>query len=94
MVLERSMESRISRHIIERRKPEELDTVSQFMKELRLSQVEAQSRLNEQMLCMGDVFTKLVAAISQPVYVVPNQYRNREYPPPQGGYKSNLKESY
>ena len=43
---------------------------------------------------MRDVFTKSVAAIPQPVYVASNQYGNREYPPPQGGYKTNLKGCY
>ena len=80
--------------IIERRKPEDLDTVTQLMKKLRLSQAEAQKRLNEEMLVMRDVFAKSVAAIPQPVYVVPNQYGNREYPPPQVEYKTNTKGCY
>ena len=47
--IERSAEPRILERIIESRKPEDLDTVTQLMKELRLSQVEAQKRLDEQM---------------------------------------------
>ena len=76
VVLERSTDSRIPEHIIDRGKPEDLDTGTQLMKELRLRQVEAQKRLDEQMLFMRDVFTKAVAAIPQPVYVAPNQYQN------------------
>ena len=79
---------------IDRRKPKDLDTVTQLLKELTLSQVEGLNSLDEQMLFMRDVFTKSVAAIPQPVYVALNQYGNREYPPPQGGYKTNLKEFY
>ena len=78
MVIECSTEPRIPERIIERSKPKDLDTVTQLDKELRLSQVEPQKRLDEQMLFMRDVFTKSVAAIPQPVYVVPNQYGNRE----------------
>ena len=94
VVIERPTEPRIPERIIERRKPEDLDTMTQLMKELRLSQTEAQQRLDEQMLFMRDVFTKSMAAIPQPVYVTPNQYGNREYPPPQAGYKTNLKGCY
>ena len=94
VVLERSTESRIPERIIERSKPKDLDNVTQLVKELRLTQVEAQKMLDEQMLFMRDVFTKSVAAIPQPVYVAPNQYGNWEYPPPKVGYKTNLKGCY
>ena len=94
VVLEHSTESRIRGHIIKRRKPEDLDTVTQLMKELRLRQVEAETRLNEQILFMRDIVTKTVAAIPQPVYVAPNQYGNRECLPLQGGYETNLKGGY
>ena len=42
---------------IERKKPEDLDLVTQLMKELRLSQAEAQKRLEEQIVFIRDVFT-------------------------------------
>ena len=67
VVLEHSMDSRIPERIIERRKSEDLGDVTQLMKEMRLSQVEAQKRLDEQLLFIRDVFTMSVAAILQPV---------------------------
>ena len=82
VVLESSTEFRTPERSIERRKPEDMDTVTQLMKELRLRQVEAQTRLFVKMLFVRDDFNKSVAAIPQPVYVAPNQYGNREYPPP------------
>ena len=86
MILERLPEFRIQECNIERSKLKDLDSVTQLMKELRLSQVEAQKRLDEQMLFMRDVFTKSVAAIAQPMYVAPNQYGNQEYLLPHGGF--------
>ena len=77
---------------IERKKPEDPDSVTQLMIELRLSQAEAQKRLEEQMVFMRDVFTKSVSSMPQtplqprrnaPSYS-PNQYGNREYPPSAG----------
>ena len=53
---------------IERKKPEDLDSVTQLMKELRLSQDEAQKRLEEQMVFMRDVFTKSVSSMPQTCY--------------------------
>ena len=94
VILERPPKSRIQERNVERRKPEDLGSVTQHMKELRLSQVEAQKRLDEKMLFMRDVFTKSVSAIPQLMYVAPNQYGNREHPPPQGRYKTNLKGCY
>ena len=94
MILKRPPESRAPKRIIEKTKPEDVDSVIQLMKELRLSQMEAQKRLDEQMLLMRHVCTKSVAAIPQLMYVAPNQYGNWEYPLLKGGYKTNLKGCY
>ena len=45
--------------------PEDLDSVTQLMKELQLSQAEAQKRLEEQMVFMRDVFTNSVSSMPQ-----------------------------
>ena len=68
--------------------------MTHLMMEFRLRQVEVQKGHDEQMLFIKDVFTKSVASIPQPVYVAPNQYGNREYPPLQGAYRTNLKGWY
>ena len=74
---------------IERKKPKDLDSVTHLMKDLRLSQAEAQKKLEEYLVFIRDVFTKLVSSIPrtplQPgtyaPYYSPNQYGNKEYPP-------------
>ena len=72
------------------------------MKELRLSQAEVQKRLEEQMVFMRDVFTKLVSSMPQtPLqpptnasYYSPNQYGNREYPPSPEANRTNVRGCY
>ena len=83
---------------IEQKKPEDLDSVTQLMKELRLSQAEAQKRQEEQIVFMRDVFTKSVSSMPQtPLqpwtnapYYSPNQYGNREYPLSPGATRMNV----
>ena len=73
--------------------------VTQLMKELRLSQAEAQKRLEEQTVFMRDVFTKSVSSMPQtPLQprtnvssYSPNQYGNREYPPSPGSNRTNVR---
>lgn len=79
-----------------RRKVEELDDVTQLMKELKLSQLEAQKRHDEQISFMRDVFMKSAPspfAQQAPPYYSPNQYGNREYPPSPGN-KTNIRGCY
>ena len=87
---------------IEQKKPEDLDSVTQLMKELRLSQAEAQKRLEGLMVFMRDVFTKSVSSMPQiPIqpwtnapYYSPNQCGNREYPPSPGANTTNVRGRY
>ena len=72
------------------------------MKDLRLSQAEAQKRLEEQMAVMRDVHTKSVSSMPQtPLqprrnvpYYSSNQYGNREYPSSPGANKTNVRGCY
>ena len=87
---------------IEQKKPEDLDSVIQLMKELRLRQAEAQKSLEEQMVFISDVFTKSSSSMPQtPLqprtnapYYLPNQYGNREYPPSPGAHRTNVRGCY
>jgi hypothetical protein len=74
-------------------KAEELDSVTELMRELKLSQLEAQRKVDEQLSFMRDVFTKMAPAPSAPApYYSPNQYGNREYPP--AGNRTNVRGCY
>jgi len=58
--------------------PQTLDEVTSMMKKLKLSQVEATKKLNEESAFLRDVFTKTPP---KSPYYSPKQYGNREYPP-------------
>jgi len=60
-----------------------LDEVTKMMKDLQLSQVEAQKRFENELAFLRDVFTKVspsATAHAPAPYYPPCQYRNREYP--------------
>jgi len=58
--------------------PQTLNEVTSMMKQLKLSQVEATKKLNEELAFLRDVFTKTPP---KGPYYSPKQYGNREYPP-------------
>jgi len=58
--------------------PETLDEVTQMMKDLQLSQLEAQRKLDEELAFLRDAFTK---SPRQNPYYSPRQYGNRDYLP-------------
>ena len=76
------------------RKIEELEDVMQLMKELKLSQMDAQQRMDDQISFMRDIFTKTSPLPVAPTpYYSPNQYGNREYPPALGNH-TNVRGCY
>jgi len=61
-----------------------LDKVTKMMKDLQLSQIEAQKRFENELAFLRDVFTKVTSpatAYAPAPYYSPYQYGNRDYPP-------------
>jgi len=59
------------------KKPEVLDEVTKMMKDLQLSQQEAQRKLDEELVLLRETYQ---TRPNKPYYS-PRQYGNREYPP-------------
>ena len=73
-------------------KAEDLDNVTELMRKLKLSQLEAQRKVEEKLSFMRDVFTKMTPAPAPAApapYYSPNQYGNRDYPP--AGNRTNVR---
>ena len=52
-------QSAVSTRLPRKGKTEELDSVTELIRELKLSQLEAQKKVEEQLSCMRDVCTKM-----------------------------------
>jgi len=71
-----------------------LDEVTNMMKDLQLSQVEAQKRFENELAFLRDVFTKVpppAAAHAPALYYPPHQFGNRGYLPNQGAQMNRIR---
>jgi len=74
-----------------------LDQVTKLMKDLQLSQVEAQKRFENELVFLRDVFTKVpppTTAHAPALYYPPRQYGNRQYQPNQDSQINRIRGCY